>query len=44
MSEVNYTFLTLLNPAVGGAAEPHLTGCKKLVSSYSHSLIFANDF
>ena len=24
----NYNFLTLLHPAEGGAAEPHLTGCK----------------
>ncbi len=33
MSKANYIFLTLLNPAVGGAAQPHLTGCKLFLNS-----------
>ena len=33
MNKVNYNFLTLLNPAVGGTAKPNLTGWKLLPNS-----------
>ena len=32
MSKANYIFLTLLNPALGGAAKPHLTERKLFFS------------
>jgi len=33
MNNVNYRFLTLLNPAEGGSAKPNLTGCKLFLNS-----------
>ena len=37
MNVVNYNFVTLLNPAVGGAAKPHLTGCKLFLNSLMYA-------